>query len=94
MINPKFNICGLGVPTRWHVSLQNDFTTKEEAEAFQEFLQGCVEMAERLDKELKKYNELVQVTNGRSSPANFEVHSAWVGTLDCLQHIKFGDDGI
>ena len=35
-MNLKLNVVGLGHPTRWHVSINDDFTTKEEAEKLKE----------------------------------------------------------
>lgn len=92
MINPKFSISGLGHPTKWYVPLQNDFTTKEEAEAFQEFLQGCVEMAERLDEMIERYKNLIKLPQLDTDKNNLSLTSAWVGTLDCLEHVKHGDN--
>src|SRR3972149_6487692 len=43
-MNLKLNVIGLGHPTRWHCSINNDFATKEEAET----LKGDIELALRI----------------------------------------------
>jgi len=43
-MNLNLNVIGLGHPTRWHCSINNDFATKEEAEQ----LKADIELAFRI----------------------------------------------
>jgi len=56
LMNLKLNVLGLGHPTRWHVSINNDFATKEEAENLKTRLENlidntCILPADELNRE-------------------------------------------
>lgn len=42
-MNLKLNVVGLGHPTRWHCSINNDFATKEEAENLKARLENLID---------------------------------------------------
>ena len=67
-MNLKINVVGLGHPTRWHCSINNDFATKEEAEKLKEEIELAMRIMEN--------TPIIDIKDIEREPTKEEIKSA------------------